>query len=81
MSRAISTGNWRGDFSTSSFRVWCSSTYADAPRAWSNVCALLAPGGVALAFHLMLYAPPFVVNWLAPEVLTAPILRFFFLRP
>jgi SAM-dependent methyltransferase len=50
----------------------------DAPRAWSNVCALLAPGGVGLAFHPTLYAPPFVINWLAPEALTAPILRFFF---
>jgi len=50
----------------------------DAPRAWSNVCALLAPGGVALAFHPTLYAPPFVINWLAPEALTARVLRFFF---
>ena len=50
----------------------------DAPRAWSNVCALLAPGGVALAFHPTLYAPPFVINWLAPEALTARVLRLFF---
>src|SRR5947209_6703996 len=27
----------------------------DAPRAWANVAALLAPGGVALAFHPTLY--------------------------
>lgn len=50
----------------------------DAPRAWSNVRALLAPGGVALAFHPTLYAPPFVINLLAPEAVTAPILRLFF---
>ena len=50
----------------------------DAPRAWANVRALLAPGGVAMAFHPTLYAPPFVVNWLMPEILTARVLRFFF---
>ena len=50
----------------------------DARRAWSNMFDLLAPGGVAFAFHPTLYAPAFVVNWLAPEALTGPILRFFF---
>ncbi len=50
----------------------------DAARAWSNMSALLAPGGVALAFHPTLYAPAFVINWLAPEALTGPVLRFFF---
>lgn len=50
----------------------------DAARAWSNMFELLAPGGVALAFHPTLYAPPFVINWLAPEALTAPVLRLFF---
>jgi SAM-dependent methyltransferase len=50
----------------------------DAPRAWANVRALLAPGGVALAFHPTLYSPPFVINWLMPEALTGRVLRFFF---
>ena len=50
----------------------------DAARAWSNMFALLAPGGVAFAFHPTLYAPAFVINWLAPEALTGPVLRFFF---
>jgi SAM-dependent methyltransferase len=50
----------------------------DAARAWANICGLLAPGGVALAFHPTLYAPPFLINWLAPEAMTAPVLRFFF---
>jgi SAM-dependent methyltransferase len=50
----------------------------NAPRAWANVRELLAPGGVALAFHPTLYAPPFVVNRLLPERATAQILRFFF---
>ena len=50
----------------------------DAPRAWANVCSLLAPGGVAMAFTPTLYAPPFVMNRLLPEDLTARVLRFFF---
>jgi len=50
----------------------------DAARAWSNMFELLAPGGVAFAFHPTLYAPAFVINWLAPEALTGPVLRFFF---
>ena len=50
----------------------------DAPRAWANVRTLLAPGGVALAFHPTLYAPPFVINYLMPETLTSRVLRYFF---
>ncbi len=50
----------------------------DASRAWANMAALLAPGGVALAFHPTLYAPPFVINRLIPETLTAPVLKYFF---
>jgi SAM-dependent methyltransferase len=50
----------------------------DARRAWSNMFDLLAPGGVAFAFHPTLYTPAFVINWLAPEALTGPVLRFFF---
>jgi SAM-dependent methyltransferase len=51
---------------------------SDATRAWSNMFELLAPGGVAVAFHPTLYAPALVINWLAPEALTGPVLRFFF---
>ena len=50
----------------------------NAPRAWANMRNLLAPGGVAMAFHPTLYAPPFIINWLLPESLTARVLRFFF---
>ena len=50
----------------------------DAARTWANIANLLAPGGVALAFHPTLYAPPFVINWLIPERLTAPVLKLFF---
>ena len=51
---------------------------ADGRKAWSNMAALLAPGGIAMAFHPTLYAPPFIVNRLLPEALTARVLRFFF---
>ena len=50
----------------------------DAPLAWANMRALLAPGGVALAFHPTLYASPFLINRLAPERLTAALLRRVF---
>jgi SAM-dependent methyltransferase len=50
----------------------------DAPLAWSNMRALLAPGGVALGFHPTLFASPFLINWLMPERLTAALLRRFF---
>lgn len=47
----------------------------DAPRGWANVLRLLAPGGVALAFHPTLYAPPFLIHWLMQEEHAARILR------
>ncbi len=50
----------------------------NAPRAWRNVCALLAPGGVALAYHPTLYSPPFVVNLLVSESVSSRLLRLFF---
>ena len=50
----------------------------DAPRAWANVASLLAPGGVALAYHPTLYSPPFIVNWLTPEAFSARLLKLFF---
>ncbi|MDE3176224.1 MAG: class I SAM-dependent methyltransferase [Pseudomonadota bacterium] len=50
----------------------------DAPRAWRNIASLLAPGGVALAYHPTLYSPPFILNWLAPEAFSARLLKLFF---
>jgi SAM-dependent methyltransferase len=50
----------------------------DGRRAWSNMAALLAPSGVAMAFHPTLFAPPFLINLILPDSLTAPLLRFFF---
>lgn len=51
---------------------------ADVARAWRNVRALLAPGGVALAFIPTLHAPPFVINRLIPEAVSARVLRAVF---
>ena len=50
----------------------------DVPKAWANCHALLAPGGVALAFFPTLFAPPYVLNYLMPEFVSAAILRWFF---
>lgn len=51
---------------------------ADSQQAYRNIFRLLSPGGVCLNFHPVLYSPPFVANWLLPENVTAPILRYFF---
>ncbi len=48
---------------------------SDAMQAYQNIHALLAPGGVCLNFHPVLYSAPFVVNWLLPEFLSSRILR------
>ena len=40
---------------------------ADVERAWTNIHALLAPGGVALAFFPTLWAPVFALNLVLPE--------------
>ncbi len=50
----------------------------DAMQAYRNIHALLAPGGVCLNFHPVLYAAPFVVNWLLPEKISREVLRLFF---
>lgn len=39
----------------------------DVERAWTNIHALLAPGGVALAFFPTLWAPVFALNHILPE--------------
>ncbi|MCA0424626.1 MAG: methyltransferase domain-containing protein [Proteobacteria bacterium] len=51
---------------------------ADVERAWNNVQALLAPGGVALCFFPTLYAWPFVINHLIPESLSHKIVHALF---
>lgn len=39
----------------------------DVEQAWRNIHALLAPGGVALAFFPTLWAPVFTLNHILPE--------------
>lgn len=68
---------WQGGFDLIVSRMVMEHV-AGAPRAWRNMRELLAPGGVAMAFHPTLYCLPFVINWLMPERLTARALQFFF---
>lgn len=51
---------------------------ADVERAWSNIHALLAPGGVALCFFPTLYAWPFALNHVIPEKLSRTLLHAVF---
>jgi SAM-dependent methyltransferase len=47
-------------------------------RTYRNIARLLKPGGMAISFHPTLFALPFVVNYLAPERLTRPLLELVF---
>ncbi|PZU91817.1 MAG: SAM-dependent methyltransferase [Chelatococcus sp.] len=51
---------------------------ADVERAWTNVHALLAPGGVALAFFPTLWAPVFALNHILPETASRAIVHALF---
>lgn len=50
----------------------------DARQLWRNQHAMLAPGGVALAFVPTLFAPAFAVNRLVPESLSSAVVRRLF---
>lgn len=50
----------------------------DVERAWTNIHALLAPGGVALAFFPTLWAPVFALNHLLPEKASRAIVHALF---
>ena len=50
----------------------------DVRRMWQNTHALLAPGGVALAFFPTLYAPAFAVNRVVPERLSSAVVHRLF---
>lgn len=52
----------------------------DARQAYANIKTILRPGGVALNFHPVLYALPFVVNRLLPEQWTRSLLKAVFRR-
>lgn len=51
---------------------------SDVERAWSNIHALLAPGGVALAFFPTLWAPVFALNHALPEKASRAIVHALF---
>jgi SAM-dependent methyltransferase len=51
---------------------------ADTYQAYRNIYLLLAPGGVCLNFHPVLYSPPFVINKVLPEWVSSRVLRTFF---
>lgn len=50
----------------------------DVERAWTNIHALLAPGGVALAFFPTLWAPVFALNHVLPEKVSRGIVHALF---
>jgi SAM-dependent methyltransferase len=50
----------------------------DARQLWRNQFAMLAPGGVALAFMPTLYAPAFALNKAVPEAVSSAIVRRLF---
>ena len=50
----------------------------DARQLWTNQFAMLAPGGVALAFVPTLYAPAFALNHAIPEAVSSAIVKRLF---
>lgn len=50
----------------------------DVERAWSNIHALLAPGGIGLAFVPTLWAPVFALNHVLPEKASRAIVHALF---
>ena len=50
----------------------------DARQLWENQYAMLADGGVALAFFPTLYAPAFALNRMIPESVSSAIVRNLF---
>ena len=51
---------------------------ADVERAWTNIHALLSPGGVALAFFPTLWAPAFALNHVLPESVSRAVVHAMF---
>jgi SAM-dependent methyltransferase len=50
----------------------------DGRRAWANLGALLAPGGVAIAFVPTLYALPYLANMVIPESVSQRIVKMLY---
>lgn len=49
----------------------------DFRPAYRDICTLLRPGGVSIAFHPVPFALPFTANRLLPEWASRPILKLF----
>jgi SAM-dependent methyltransferase len=47
----------------------------DVQQAYRNIYEMLAPGGVCLNFHPLLFSPPFVINYLIPTSPPERLLR------
>jgi hypothetical protein len=60
------------------FSKWVMEHVADYRRAYTNIHAVLADGGVHIAWHPILFSPPFVLNKLLPEAVASTLLRTFF---
>ena len=50
----------------------------DAEQAYRNIRTLLRPGGICLNYHPVLFAIPFVINWLVPDRFSRALLLAFF---
>lgn len=71
---ATQLGEFRGQFDFAFSRMVFEHV-SDGKRAWENLHALLAPGGVALTYIPTLYAFPFAVNWLLPDKLAKAVVK------
>lgn len=49
----------------------------DTLSFYRNISMMLKPGGIALNFHPVLYAFPFIINKHMPETLSSRLLQFF----
>jgi len=50
----------------------------DGRAAWRNLCEILAPGGVAIAFVPTLYALPYLANIVIPEAVSSRIVKMLY---
>ena len=69
----VAAGERRGEFDLA-FSKMLAEHVRDGRQFHRNVLKVLAPGGLAVHFFPTLYAPPFVVNRLMPETLSARVL-------
>lgn len=70
----ISDHTGRFDLIVSKF---CGEHMPDGRKFHRNVAEMLAPGGIAIHIFPTLYASPFVINLLLPEVISRNLVRIF----